>query len=199
MTARVEAEADEALPMTFFTVGHSNLPLDAFLAMLASVEIGCIVDVRRFPASRRNPQFNGDVLPDHLKRIGVDYVALASLGGRRPTRGADASPNDFWEHASFRAYADYAMTPAFAQGLADLRALGRATRPAVMCSEAVWWRCHRRIIADYLLAAGESVLHLMSAGKAVPASLTSAAVRDGAVLRYPKAGPAGDAAASGSA
>lgn len=185
--------------MTFYTAGHSNHALDHFLGMIESAGIDHIVDVRRFPASRRHPHFNADVLPAHLGRVGIGYTHMLALGGRRASRGAPESPNGRWENASFRAYADYAMTPAFAEALQALRDLGRTTTPAVMCSEAVWWRCHRRIIADYLLAAGESVLHLMSAGKAVPASLTSAAVRDGAVLRYPKAGPAGDAAASGSA
>lgn len=146
---------------TIATVGHSTLPLEGFLALLARGEVEHVVDVRRFPGSRRYPHFNREALQVALPAHGLRYTHLEALGGRRAGDVAAASPNGYWENTSFRAYADYAMTPAFRAGLDTLRTLARAGRCAVMCSEAVWWRCHRRIVADYLLAAGDHVLHLL--------------------------------------
>ena len=173
------------LPVTFYTVGHSSHELARFIDLVSSVGIQCIADVRRFPRSRSNPQFNLERLSEQLPNVGIKYRHMEGLGGRRPAKRTDGSPNDYWTHPSFRAYADYALTPQFAEGLADLRTLGRSTTVAIMCSEALWWRCHRRILADYLLTAGESVVHLMG-NEAVPAEVTPSAVGRGASLIYPK-------------
>ncbi|MDQ2860673.1 MAG: DUF488 domain-containing protein [Pseudomonadota bacterium] len=140
-----------------------------------------IVDVRTMPRSRTNPQFNFDALPGALAERQIAWRHIAALGGlRRRRKDGEPSPNTFWENASFRNYADYADTEPFREGLAELIALGASQVCAVMCAEAVWWRCHRRIIADYLIAAGKSVFHIMGPGKIVPATLTPAARPDGA-------------------
>ncbi len=140
-----------------------------------------VVDVRTMPRSRTNPQFNFDALPGALAERQIAWRHIAALGGLRSRRkDALASPNSYWENASFRNYADYALTAPFREGLAELIAVGDSHVCAVMCAEAVWWRCHRRIVADYLIAAGESVFHIMGPGKIVPATLTPAARPDGA-------------------
>jgi uncharacterized protein (DUF488 family) len=160
----------------FFTIGHSTRSTEELVAMLRDAGVSTLVDVRTIPRSRTNPQFNQDALPASLTKAGIDYVHIAELGGLRSRRkGDEASPNSFWDNASFRNYADYAMSEPFRSGLAKLRKLGEAQPCAMMCAEAVWWRCHRRIIADYLILAGEEVVHLMSPGKKEPAQVTPAA------------------------
>jgi uncharacterized protein (DUF488 family) len=160
----------------FFTIGHSTRSIEAFAALLEEAQVRLVVDVRTMPRSRTNPQFNGDALPKSLAARGVGYEHLAALGGLRGrSKATPTETNAFWENRSFRNYADYAMTPAFRDGLDRLRALGHERRCAVMCAETLWWRCHRRIIADYLIEAGEPVFHIMGPGKIVPASLTPAA------------------------
>lgn len=173
---------------TFFTIGHSTRTLADFIALLRAAEVTLLVDVRTVPRSRTNPQFNADTLPDALAAAGIGYRHLAALGGLRHHRqDADPAANAFWTNASFRNYADYAMTVEFRDGLETLRALGHAQCCAVMCAEAVWWRCHRRIVADYLLAAGETVLHIMGHDKIEPARLTPAARATAAgTLIYPE-------------
>jgi len=179
-----------ALP--FFTIGHSTHPLGEFIGLLAASEIGTLVDVRTVPRSRTNPQFNTDALPEPLAAAGIAYTHLAALGGLRGRRrNAPPSLNGFWENASFRNYADYAATEPFREGLQRLREFGHQAPCAIMCAEAVWWRCHRRIIADYLLAAGETVFHIMTAGRVEPARLTPAAQRmPNDTLTYPATGVA---------
>jgi uncharacterized protein (DUF488 family) len=146
----------------FFTIGHSTHTLPEFIGLLRGAKIETLVDVRSIPRSRTNPQFNRDTLPAALAPEHIGYVHLAELGGRRSGRKDGApSPNGYWTHPAFRNYADYATTDAFREGLAQLLALGHRHRCAIMCSEAVWWRCHRRIITDYLLWRGETVLHIM--------------------------------------
>jgi len=172
---------------TIFTIGHSTRSIGELLALLQQVNVDLLVDVRSIPRSRTNPQFNADALPGPLGEAGIRYLHLAALGGLRHHRkGAPASPNTFWHVAAFRNYADYAATDAFRTGLDELRALSRRNCCAIMCAEAVWWRCHRRIIADYLLARGVSVMHIMGSGKVDTAKLTSAArvLSDGALV-YP--------------
>jgi uncharacterized protein (DUF488 family) len=160
----------------FFTIGHSTRPIDDFVGLLRQAEVQLIVDVRTVPRSRTNPQYNGDSLPRTLSAFQIAYASLPSLGGLRGRRSDIAgSVNAFWENQSFHNYADYAMTETFRAGLGQLRALGHARRCAVMCAEAVWWRCHRRIIADYLIAAGETVFHILRANLIEPARLTDAA------------------------
>jgi len=143
--------------------------------------------VRRFPRSATNPQFNLGAIDAALASAGISYRHIAELGGRRSRASAVAeSPNGFWENSSFRNYADYAATEPFRHGLAVLRGMGQSQRCAIMCAEAVWWRCHRRIIADYLLSAGEQVLHILSATKVEPARLTPAAhIQPDGTLIYP--------------
>jgi uncharacterized protein (DUF488 family) len=160
----------------FFTIGHSTRSLDEFVALLRASGVERVIDVRTVPRSRTNPQYNKDALPGSLAPFGIGYEHVPSLGGLRG-RKADAAPdtNAFWENQSFRNYADYAGSDAFREGLAHLRDAGARQRCVVMCAEAVWWRCHRRIIADYLLAGGEKVLHIMGPGKVEPAHLTPAA------------------------
>ena len=177
--------ADMAYP--FFTIGHSTHPLGKFIELLTASEIGIVIDVRTIPRSRTNPQFNREALPGSLSDFQIAYEHIAELGGRR-ARTQDIAPdvNVFWENQSFHNYADYAMGGSFRSGLARLRELGSARRCAVMCAEAVWWRCHRRIIADYLLVAGERVFHILGPGKSASATLTKVATPrpDGAVT-YP--------------
>jgi len=171
----------------FYTIGHSTRPLAEFIGLLREARVEVLVDVRLLPRSRTNPQYNQDTLPQALAAYQIGYEHIAALGGRRGKSG-DVAPsvNAFWQHASFHNYADYAMTETFQAALKRLRDLGHARTCAMMCAEAVWWRCHRRIIADYLLAAGETVLHIMSAGHIVPAKMTEAARRDEAgTLVYP--------------
>ncbi|MFT4063609.1 DUF488 family protein [Paraburkholderia sp.] len=160
----------------FFTIGHSTRPLQEFIDLLKGSEIEVLADVRSIPRSRTNPQFNRDTLPAALAPAHIDYVHLAALGGRRGTRKNEApSPNTYWTHPAFRNYADYAMSDAFRDGLAQLLALGHRQRCAIMCSEAVWWRCHRRIITDYLLMHHETVLHIMDAHHTPTATMTPGA------------------------
>lgn len=158
---------------TVFTIGHSRRTLAEFLMLLRRVEVTLLVDVRSSPRSRTTPQFNVDSFPDSLARAGIGYRHLSALGGRRHHRkGAPPSLNMYWHVVAFRNYADYAETDEFRAGLDVLRALARDDRCAIMCAEAVWWRCHRRIIADYLLAGGTRVEHIMGNGQPVPATLT---------------------------
>jgi uncharacterized protein (DUF488 family) len=173
---------------TVHTIGHSTRTIGEFTALLAEAAVQVVVDVRAQPRSRKNPQFNIEALPGSLADFGMDYRHIAELGGRRHRpRGAPASLNALWRNESFRNYADYAMTSEFAAGFAALRDLATSGRCAVMCSEAVWWRCHRRIIADYLLADGFTVLHILKPREVEAAELTSGATRlpDGRLL-YPK-------------
>ena len=170
-----------------FTIGHSTRPLSEFLALLAESDIECVVDVRRLPGSRRFPQYNADALATSLAESGIDYWHLDELCGRRAKRELHgAVPAAFWSNASFARYAAYARGNAFANGLHALMQRARRQRCVVMCSEAVWWRCHRRIITDHLLALGVSVCHIMGPGKVVAATLTRGAeVRDEEVI-YPQ-------------
>ena len=149
--------------LPFHTIGHSTLSVDELAQRLQAAQVTRLIDVRAIPRSRTNPQFNQDTLPAALAPHGIAYQHLARLGGRRSAqRNVAPEVNAFWDNRSFHHYADYALQPAFRAGLAELREAGQRERCAVMCSEAVWWRCHRRIIADHLLAAGETVRHIMS-------------------------------------
>jgi uncharacterized protein (DUF488 family) len=160
--------------MTVYTVGHSTRTVAEFEALLRNFAIEVVADVRSIPRSRTNPQFNLDVLPVALAEFGIGYQHFPELGGRRHhPRGAPPSPNTFWRNASFRNYADYATTDPFKVALGHLRDLAADRCCAIMCAEALWWRCHRRIISDYLLARGVPVIHIMGPGKTEPASLTT--------------------------
>ncbi|RDE07775.1 DUF488 domain-containing protein [Pelagibacterium lacus] len=174
---------------TFLTVGHSNRPLDELIGMLRDARIALLIDVRTFPQSRANPAFNIESLPNALANVQIGYRHCPALGGRRGKQpGVDEQTNAFWRVQSFHNYADYAMGKTFAAALRQLMKLGRDHRLALMCSEAVWWRCHRRIITDYLLMNGNEVDHLMSPGRCEPAKLTAGAVKaSGGVITYPAA------------
>lgn len=170
--------------MQVWTVGHSTHSTDAFLALLAAHEIARVADIRTVPKSRRHPHFGAEALARSLREGGVAYSYLPRLGGWR--RPAADSPNGAWRNRSFRGYADYAMGDEFALGLAELRRLATAERTAMMCSEALWWRCHRRLVADRLVAAGDSVCHISSDGRASEHHLTPFATVDaGAQITYP--------------
>ncbi len=172
---------------TIFSIGHSTRTTADFVALLRQVDVDMLVDVRSIPRSRAMPQFNIDTLPISLAAENIHYVHMASLGGRRHhKKGAPPSTNVLWRVLAFRNYADYAETDAFRAGLDELLTLAREHRCAIMCAEAVWWRCHRRIISDYLLSRGIPVDHIMGLGKITPATLTPGALvlADGA-LSYP--------------
>jgi uncharacterized protein (DUF488 family) len=171
-----------------FTIGHSTRSIAEFVALLAANGVSRVVDVRAIPQSRTNPQYGKDALPTALAHHGIAYEHVAALGGRRGrTAGVPPEANGSWENQSFHNYADYAMTsPAFSAGLERLRDIAREERCAVMCAESVWWRCHRRIISDYLLAAGEDVFHILGSDVPVPAQLTpEARPTGGGALAYP--------------
>jgi uncharacterized protein (DUF488 family) len=167
-----------------FTIGHSTHTIEEFIAWLRQAAVTSVVDVRSIPHSRTNPQFNTDALCVSLRAAGMSYVHLGALGGRRHRRDAAPSPNRLWRNQAFRNYADYAASAAFRAGLAQLTALAARDRCAIMCAEALWWRCHRRIIADYLLADGVEVANIMGPGKIDPATLTPGARRmpDGSLI-----------------
>ena len=166
-----------------WTIGHSTRPLEALVGLLRAHGIGHLVDVRSVPRSRRNPQFNADALPDPLADAGIRYTHLPALGGlRRPRRD---SPNTGWENAGFRGYADYMQTAEFAAALDALQALAAAAPTAVMCAEALPWRCHRWLLADALLARGEPVAHILSEAPPRPHALTPSARVEGTRLTYP--------------
>jgi len=171
----------------FFTIGHGTRTVDEFIALVRNAGVAVVVDVRTVPRSRTNPQFNADALPAPLAASQIAYQHLAALGGLRSRqRTVAVETNAFWDNQSFHNYADYAMGPAFAAGLARLIEIGEETPCAVMCAEALWWRCHRRIITDYLLAAGKPVWHILASGEAKPAEITGAArPAPGGVLNYP--------------
>jgi len=175
----------------FYTIGHGTRPISEFVDLLTSVGVTLLADVRTVPRSRTNPHYNREVLPQSLAPSGIRYEHMAPLGGLRG-RAREVPPqlNDFWTNDSFHNYADYAMSAVFREGLMHLRALGQEQRCAIMCAETVWWRCHRRIITDYLLDAGESVFHILGPGHVDAAEMTAAARREAGALVYPAEAPA---------
>jgi uncharacterized protein (DUF488 family) len=171
-----------------YTIGHSTRTLDELIAILREAGVTRLVDVRAIPRSRSNPQFNIDTLPAALGAAGIDYHHLPALGGRRGhTRGDTPSRNTLWKVQAFRNYADYAQTLPFRRGLDDLVRLASERPAAIMCAEAVWWRCHRRLVTDYMLVGGWQVVHLMAPGSRQDAALTAGAVPqpDGSI-EYPQ-------------
>jgi uncharacterized protein (DUF488 family) len=175
------------MPKEFFTIGHATRPIAEFIELLTEAEVRLVVAVRTAPRSRTNPQFDREALAGSLANFDIDYRHIAALGGLRPRQPEiSESINAYWQNQSFHNYADYALSREFRSGLDELRDLGHARRCAVMCAETLWWRCHRRIIADYLLASCEAVFHIVRAGHIEPAHMTAAAKRrpDG-VLIYP--------------
>ena len=171
----------------FFTIGHSTRALDEFLELLRDSGVELIVDVRKLPGSTRYPQFDQDALASSLEAAGIGYRRADGLTGRRPvSRDVPFAINGWWENRSFHNYADFTLSDEFAEGLAQLRSLD-AEVPAMLCSEAVWWRCHRRLIADDFVARGWTVIHLMAPGRQEQHALNADAVMLNDVLRYPGA------------
>jgi uncharacterized protein (DUF488 family) len=165
------------------TIGHSTLPIEKFVDILKAHSVQRLVDVRTIARSRHNPQFNHEELEDSLRSMGISYTQMKDLGGLRHAR--PESLNIGWRNASFRGYADYMLTPAFEAALARLIEMSQRERVAIMCAEAVPWRCHRSLIADALHIRSIPVQHIMSASKTQPHSLTSFAVVQGTRISYP--------------
>jgi uncharacterized protein (DUF488 family) len=178
---------------TIYSIGHSTRSQAELIDLLCRYGVVTLVDVRTMPRSRHNPQFNRDELADALSSAGIAYAHVPRLGGLRRGVGA-ASPNTGWRNASFRAYADYMQTADFKQGLDELQKLTAAGPLALMCAEAVPWRCHRSLIADALLVRGVVVRDIQSATRAAPHALTPFARVDGERITYPEEmqPPAGD-------
>jgi uncharacterized protein (DUF488 family) len=158
---------------TIWTIGHSNRSIETFIGLLRSFHIQTLVDVRQFPGSAKYPHFNKEQLQDSLQQNNITYIHMIELGGRRkPNPG---SPNSAWKHPAFRAYADYMETPGFKEAITKLEKIAVASATAYMCSEAVWWSCHRSMISDYLKSNGWKVMHIMDTGKATEHPYTAPA------------------------
>jgi len=166
-----------------FSIGHSTRTIEDFIALLKGHGIELLADVRTVPRSRHNPQFNKDALPDSLRPLGIDYLHLGELGGLRHAR--KDSTNTAWRNLSFRGFADYMETPEFEKGLHRLISEAQTRRVAIMCAEAVPWRCHRSLIADALVARGVEVLEIASATRTQPHKLTPFARIQDSAVRYP--------------
>lgn len=174
------------MPGGFRTIGHSTLSLAGFTDILRQAGVQALADVRSFPHSRSNPAYNIESLPDALHRYQIDYRHFPGLGGRRSKQpDVPDTLNAFWHNRSFHNYADYALTEPFHRAYAELLAFGHDRLVAIMCAEAVWWRCHRRIITDYLLLDGFEVFHLMGHGREDAAKLTPGAERRPDGVAYP--------------
>lgn len=170
------------MTLTVWTIGHSTHPLDEFLGILGAHGIELVADVRRFPGSRRQPQFQAAALETALPAAGIEYLWLPALGGRR-----NASPdtvNTGWRHAAFRGYADHIASDEFADGLNDLLMAAHGLRTAIMCAEVLWWRCHRRLVSDVLLSLRFRVVHIMGPSSTQEHRLTAPAWMDDGVLSY---------------
>ncbi len=172
-----------SLPLTIWTVGHSNRPLEEFLRLLQAHGETLVMDVRKMPGSRRNPQFGRDTLPQALRRAGISYIHMPGLGGLRRRR--PDSPNTGWENASFQGYADYMLTPEFEQSLQELLERTDGERAVLMCAEAVPWRCHRSLIADALAVRGVAVEHILGPSRTQRHELRPWARVQGTRLIYP--------------
>jgi uncharacterized protein (DUF488 family) len=172
-----------------FTIGHSTRSIEEFVEILKGGPADLVVDVRTVPKSRRNPQYNEDVLGEELAPYQLGYRRIAGLGGLRgKSHDVPADVNGFWQNQSFHNYADYALSDEFEAALEQLLEVSSERRVAIMCAEAVWWRCHRRIITDYLIERGRDVRHLMAAGRVEPAKLTPGAQPDDGKILYPPTG-----------
>ena len=173
-------------PEPVYTIGHSTRTVVEFVELLRIGNVELVVDIRSVPRSRINPQFNLDALPEALTSWQIGYTQIKELGGLRgKSKAVSVEVNGFWNNQSFHDYADYALSGEFRIGLSRLLELSQDRRCSIMCSEAVWWRCHRRIVADYLLCHGRTVFHLMGRLRADPAKLNEAAIGSGDVIVYP--------------
>jgi uncharacterized protein (DUF488 family) len=172
----------EALPKTIWTIGHSTRTIEDFIAILQSFKIEMIADVRHYPGSRKFPQFNKEELRISLLQSNIDYMHIVELGGRRKPN--KESENTAWRHPAFRSYADYMETGSFKEGITMLEDIATEKRTAFMCSEAVWWRCHRSMISDYLKVEGWTVMHIMAIAKAEEHPYTAPAKVVNGTLSY---------------
>jgi uncharacterized protein (DUF488 family) len=175
---------------TIWTIGHSTRTIDDFINMLRSFQIGVLADVRNYPGSRRYPHFNKEALEISLAKNDIQYVHIKDLGGRRKSN--PGSMNTTWRNEAFRGYADYMETGDFKKGVEQLQVLADKYRTAFMCSEAVWWRCHRSLISDYLKSTGWTVIHIMEVGKSQEHPYTSAARIVNGLLTYRKGADGGE-------
>jgi uncharacterized protein (DUF488 family) len=173
-------------PPPVFTIGHSTRSIEEFVELLRAGPADMVVDIRTVPRSRTNPQYNLDALPAALADYQIGHRRIAELGGLRGrTRDVAPETNGMWRNASFHNYADHALGEDFQAGLDELLDLSAERRCAIMCAEAVWWRCHRRIVADYLMLKGREVFHLMGTDRVEPAKMTPGAVPEGERILYP--------------
>lgn len=172
-----------------YTIGHSTHPLEEFAALLQEHGVDLLLDIRTVPRSRTNPQFNLDELPSSLEQYGIGHEYIGELGGLRKV--AVDSPNGGWRNKSFQGYADHMLTEEFQRGIGRLVAAMTEHTVAIMCAEAVWWRCHRSLVAEAMLVRGFDVSHIMPDGRAVPATLRDFAVVDGTSITYPSAAAPG--------
>jgi uncharacterized protein (DUF488 family) len=173
------------MPLELFTIGHSTHSAEEFVALLEQHKIGLLADIRRFPGSRKYPHFNRENLESILQQAGIEYRWLEELGGRRNKAKQVAVDNGGLRNASFKNYADYMQTPEFRAAIEKLLALATQKRTAYMCSESVFWRCHRRLVSDYLLALGHAVWHIMPTGDLRPHTLTEGAQVSRGNVTYP--------------
>lgn len=169
--------------LKIWTIGHSTRELDEFIEMLSGSDIEVVADVRSLPGSRKFPHFNSEVLESALADVGIGYSLIKQLGGRRKV--SPDSPHTVWRHKAFRGYADYMETDEFRQGIDTLLALARQKRTAMMCAEAVWWRCHRSMISDYLKAEGWTVEHIMDGRNVIHPYTSAATIVDGRLVYGP--------------
>ena len=184
MPTKAKAESPDPWPAgAVFTVGHSTLPIAQFIQLLKTYGIACLLDIRTVPKSRHNPQFNSEDLKQSLEEAGIGYELLSALGGLRHAR--KDSPNTGWRNKSFQGYADYMQTAAFQEGLRRLMELSRSRRVAIMCAEAVPWRCHRSLVADALQVHGIPVVEILSETSHRMHKLTSFAHVEGEQITYP--------------
>lgn len=167
---------------TIWTIGHSSRALDEFVALLHSFNITLLVDIRNYPGSRRYPHFNKEALEQSMPENAIQYLHLKELGGRK--KPVENSINTAWRNSAFRGYADYMQTKEFKKAVNSLECVAQEQLTAYMCSEAVWWSCHRSLVSDYLKWKGWTVLHIMSANKPTEHPFTSAAKIVNAELRY---------------
>jgi uncharacterized protein (DUF488 family) len=172
--------------LRIFTIGHSNRPIEEFLRLLDAHGVERVADIRTMPRSRHNPQFNAETLAESLRSARIDYVPLKELGGLRHAKSD--SINTGWKNASFRGFADYMQTPEFAAGIDSLISVAEEKTTAIMCAEAVPWRCHRSLVADALVARGIEVDDILSATRAQPHAITSFALVRGTQITYPGQG-----------
>ncbi|MDB5668336.1 MAG: repair protein [Alphaproteobacteria bacterium] len=186
---RVHSPGARMTAPPIFTVGHSTRTIPEFVDLLRAGAVALVVDIRTVPRSRRNPHYNLDELADALAPWQIGHLRIEELGGLRG-RSSDVPPqvNGYWTNQSFHNYADYALSDDYREGLAQLQDVSSERRTAIMCAESVWWRCHRRIVADYLIDSGREVFHLMGDSRVNPATMTPGAQRHPDGLHYPAAG-----------